>query len=99
VVEHPESEWPPPVTSDMTADEALEFVLAWLDTGPDAEMLSRSALTQMEPLVDWHGAQLEDRLLSLIATRADVRYVVRCCMFDDDPDGVARRLDAAADSD
>ena len=98
-MDHPDSEWPPYVTWGMTADEALEFVLAWLDTGPDEEMLGRSALTQMEPLVDWHGAELEERLLSLIATRADVRYVIRGCMFDDDADSVAERLYAAADSD
>ena len=49
----------------MSATEAIEFALSWLDTSPDEEMLGRSALTQMEPLVDWHWRELEDYLLLL----------------------------------
>ena len=61
----PGSVWPPYVTREMSATEAIEFALSWLDTSPDEEMLGRSALTQMEPLVDWHWRELEDYLLLL----------------------------------
>jgi hypothetical protein len=84
----------------MTPDEALAFVLRWLATSPDEEMLGRAALTQLEPLVDWHWREIEGELLVLLAERADLRTVVRDCMFDDSvPDDVAERLWAAAAAD
>jgi hypothetical protein len=90
-------EVPPYVTREMSADEALAHVLRWLDTSPSDEMLGRAALTQLEPLVDWHWRALEDDLLGLLAERADLRVIVRDCVFDDSvPDEVAERLYAAA---
>lgn len=91
---------PPYVTQEMTAGEAIELVLRWLDTAPDDEMLRRATLTQFEPLVDWHWRQIEGELLTLLSERADLRMMARGCMFDPSvPDDVAERIDAAARAD
>ena len=59
-------------------------------------MLHRSALTQMEPLVDLHWEVVTDDLLDLMAHRADVCLVVRGSVFDI-PDEVRDMLHRAAD--
>jgi hypothetical protein len=84
----------------MSPQDALAFVLAWLDTGPDDEMLGRAALTQLEPLVDWHWAAVSDELIHLMATRPDLRRVVDGCMFDPSgPSAVQQALWRAAKQD
>ena len=55
---------PPYVTEEMTPDEAIEFVVGWLDTEPDDEMLELAAMTMLEPLVDWHWRTIERELLA-----------------------------------
>lgn len=88
---------PPYVTEAMTPSEAIAHVLRWLDTSPSDEMLGRAALTQLEPLVDWHWKVVESDLLRLLAERADLRTIVRGCVFDPSvPDDVAERLYVAA---
>ena len=89
--------FPPYVTREMSPDEAIAHVLRWLDTYPSDEMLGRAALTQLEPLVDWHWRVVEAELLRQLAARADLRAVVRECWFDASvPDEVVDRMLAAA---
>jgi hypothetical protein len=96
---HLNVEWPPYVPRETAAPEALAFVVAWLDSGKWSEdMLAASALTQMEPLVDWHWAELTDELLGLMSTRWDVCRVVQGSMFAPDvPDEVQAMLYRAAE--
>lgn len=90
---------PPYVTQEMTPSEAIAHVLRWLDTSPTDEMLGLAALTQLEPLVDWHWEVIESDLLPLLAERSDLRTIVRGCMFDRSvPDEVVDRLRAAAEA-
>ncbi len=91
---------PPYVTRNMAPSEAIEFVVGWLDTEPDDEMLELAAMTMLEPLVDWHWRTIERELLALLAERADLRKVVRICWFDaSTPDEVAERIYSAAQAD
>jgi len=81
------------VPRDADAQEALQFVLRWLDARHSEEDLGRSALTQMEPLVDWHWTEIADQLIELMKDRADLRIVVANSMFDASvPDDVQDRL-------
>jgi hypothetical protein len=73
---------PPYVPREASAQEALAFVMAWLDSGPDEEMLRLAPLTQLEPLIDWHWETIADQLIELMHDRADLRQVVRGCMLD-----------------
>jgi hypothetical protein len=88
--------WPPYVPSEVGPEAALAFVLEWLDTGPSDDMISRSALTQMEPLVDWHWETIGADLLQLMRSRPDLRLAVRGSMFDV-PRPVADALHRAAE--
>lgn len=75
----------------MSPDAAFDFLVAFLDSRPDNDLLCAAALTIGEPLVDWHWATIGSRLEELLATRADARKLVSCCDFDA-PDEVCERL-------
>jgi hypothetical protein len=97
---HSPDEIPPFVEREAGPQAGLALILAWLETEPDDEMLGRSALTQMEPLVDWFWDDVADDLVELMATRADLRRVVRGADFDHSvPEQVLERLWRAAHED
>jgi hypothetical protein len=86
-------EFPTGITQDMTPDEAVAFLVAFLDSEPDDDSLCAAALTMGEPLVDWHWRAVEDRFMTLLQDRPALRRMVSCCDFDESvPSLVRERL-------
>jgi hypothetical protein len=68
---------------DATAQEALAFTVAFLETSPDDDTLCSAALTIGEPLIDLHWQEITTELLDLLRTRSEMRKMVSCCDLDD----------------
>jgi hypothetical protein len=88
----------PYLPRDLPPQAAVDFTLSYLDDHPDVEDIGRAALFIGEPLVDWHGTDVADRLVELMSERADLRLLIRGCDFDDSvPATVRARLYDAAE--
>ena len=78
---------------EMSDQQALAFLLAFLDRHPDDEALCRAALTIGEPLLEWHWQTIGEDVVELASARSDVRKLVSCCDFDDTvPEELRQRL-------
>ena len=68
---------------EMSDQQALHFLLVFLDRRPDDDQLCRAALTIGEPLLDWYWPTIGDDLVRLATERSDVRKLISCCDFDE----------------
>jgi len=85
--------FPAGITEQMTAEEALAFTVAFLDTEPDDDALCSAALTIGEPLIDWHWKVIEEAFIAILAVRPGLRKMASCCDFDEAvPEAVRDRI-------
>jgi hypothetical protein len=86
-------EFPGGLWEEMSDQQALHFLLVFLDKRPDDDHLCRAALTIGEPLIDWHWETIGEEFIRLAIERADVRKLVSCCDFDESvPEAFRERL-------
>ncbi len=67
----------------MTAAEALQVTIEFIDGDPGDDELCLAALTIGEPLVDLYWQEILGELIALLQERVEFRKMVSCCDFDD----------------
>ena len=85
--------FPTGIGQEMSAQEALSFTVAFLDSEPDDDTLCSAALTIGEPLIDWHWKVILEEFVTILAVRPELRRMVSCCDFDASvPERVRERI-------
>jgi hypothetical protein len=86
-------EFPAGPSKDVDAEDALAWLMRFLDANPNDDALCSGALTIGEPIIDWHWERIGDDLVRLAEESAAFRKMLSCCDLDAaTPDAFQARL-------